>query len=353
MKRGLVLFEPQEIPADEVWERVSRLQQALRERGVAVAFLYGDVYRSADLTYLTNICIYWNEAVLAVPATGKPALLTKLSGRVHTWMRAISILEDLRSGPSLEKLIKDFVQDMEPGTVGLVEMDWWPGPSVERLRTELEGWKLEDLGAIVREVRKLPSDSERRLLRESAKISAESVAIGLPKELSNPTRAGKAELKARMAGVEDVYIYCTPATDAADTIEVFSEFRGYWTTAARVVLKGAPDWAPLLRKAYDAAAGRLRSGADRKQLADAAGGVLNGSGLAWRIDLIHHTDLESCGEYRLPGEDNLPAEAGNVAALRLELALPDGSYAVVSDTYLIQEAGAENLTASLPAAVVD
>jgi hypothetical protein len=348
MKRGLVLFEPHEIPADEVWGRISRLQQSLKQQGISVAFIYGDVYHSADLTYLSNICIYWNEAVLAVPATGNPALLTKLSSRVHTWMRSISVLDDLRSGPSLEKLIKEYLKDAEPGAAGLVEMDWWPAQIVDRLRQELTGWQIQDLGAIVRQQRQYPSESEEKLLRESAKISAKAVAAGFSHDLTNAERAGKAELTARMAGVEDVYVFCTPATEQADVIEVLSEYRGYWTTAARIVLKGSADWAPLMQRAYEAAANRLRSGVSQKELVKAIEPVLAGADVRWRVDLIHHMDLETNGEYRLPGEENHSFHTGAVAALRLEFTMPDGSHAVAADTYQIDDAGAVCLTAGLP-----
>ena len=82
MKRGLVLFDPAEIPAAEWRARVAAVQRELAASGTDVALIYGDVSRSDDIAYLTNLCVYWNEGVLAVPAHGEPAFLTKLSPRV-------------------------------------------------------------------------------------------------------------------------------------------------------------------------------------------------------------------------------------------------------------------------------
>lgn len=55
-----------------------------------------------------------------------------------------------------------------------------------------------------------------------------------------------------MGGVEDVNLYCHSFGPDADTVEVVSEYRGYWTGAARVVAKAEarrdvqerPFWTP-------------------------------------------------------------------------------------------------------------
>lgn len=348
MKRGLVLFDPQEISASELVERTTRLQRSMQHQGVTAAFIYGDVYHSGDITYLSNLCIYWNEGVLAVPATGDPALLSKLSSRVHPWMRSISNLKDLRSGANLGDLASEYLKASSPGIVGLVEMDWWPAYVVDDLQAKLPGWELRDLGSIVQQERRHPSESELKLLRKSAEISAKAVEIGLDGTMTNPERAGRAELSARMAGVEDVLVFCHPATEHADTVEVIAEYRGYWTLASRVVFKGSPEWAPKLRQAYGAAEQRLRPGVDVAQLRMAAGAALNGSAIPWRIDLIHHTDLETGGDYRLPGEEAKPVHAGSVVGLRLEFAFADGTHAVMADTFEIRDDGARRLTKALP-----
>jgi hypothetical protein len=103
VKRGLV--EP---PRADHAGRVRALQERLRAAGAQLGLVYGDVSRSDDIEYLTGLCIYWNEGVVGVPADGEPALLSKLSKRVHPWMRATSTLTDLRSGRDLAALIAGF-----------------------------------------------------------------------------------------------------------------------------------------------------------------------------------------------------------------------------------------------------
>lgn len=343
-------MDPQEIPPVELDARVAELKNSMRQKGVAVSLVYGDVYHSGDITYLCNLSIYWNEALLAVSQTASPALLTKLSSRVHPWMRSISNLKDLRSGPNLADLAVAYLADTPPGVVGLVEMDWWPAQVVNELREKLPGWELVDLGPVVQHQRRRPSESELALLKQGSEITAAAVQTGMSTALTNKERAGKAELSARMAGVEDVFVYCHPATAQADTVEVVSEYRGYWTLAARVVSSDAPAWMPALQQAYKAAAQQLRSGVDALKVRAAVKTALQGSNLKWQADLIHHPDLETGGDYRLPGEDQRPLQAGAVAALRLAFKFDDGSFGVCADTYQVTDGGAQRLTSAIPSA---
>ena len=156
MKRGLVVLDPAEIPPGELEQRVGALQAELRERGLAAALVYADVYHSGDLGYLSNICLYWNEALLAVPADGRAALLTKLSPRVANWWRATSNLEDFRSGRVLAKLAEGFLAEQGPGGVGLVELDWWPDQLLADVTAAAGGREITDLGSVVRRRRQVP-----------------------------------------------------------------------------------------------------------------------------------------------------------------------------------------------------
>lgn len=352
MKRGLVMLDTNEIPPGALERRVAALQEVLRDEGIAVALVYGDVYHSGDITYLSNICIYWNEAILAIPVTGEPALLMKLSRRVHPWMRATSSLDDLRSGPDLARLVADFLAQCPVGDAGIVEQSWWPAPLLEGIATA-GGRKLRDLGAVVRTARQAPSVPELALLRDGASLTARAVSATFDAGLTSHERAGLAEFAARRGGVEDVNVYCHPATKYADTVEVVGEYRGYWTAAARILLRGSPGWAPGLTAAWDEAARTLRAGVTIADVRSALKPHLAPLALTWTADLVQHTDLETAGGYRLRRESQAPVRTGAVAAVRIELDLPDGAQAVVADTYQVGADGAERLTADLPGALVE
>jgi hypothetical protein len=340
------MLDPAEIPPGELDQRAGALRAELRARGLAAALVYADVYHSGDLGYLSNICLYWNEALLAVPADGQAALLTKLSPRVANWWRATSNLRDFRSGRVLAKLAEGFLAERGPGGVGLVELDWWPGTLVDDVRAAAGGRELTDLGSVVRRRRQSPSPAEAELLRQASRLTARSVAAALDGGLTNHERAGKAELTARLGGAEDVNVYCHSSTADADTVEVVSEYRGYWTGAARVLAKGDCAWAGPLAAGYQAAAAALAAGATAAAVRAAGRAALAALGPDARVDLMQHTDLETDGGYRYLADGAEPLADGAVVTLRVELGLADGSAAVLADTFEVGSATAACLTAA-------
>ena len=176
MKRGLVLFDPAEIPVDEWRGRVAAVQRELAASGTDVALIYGDVSRSDDIAYLTNLCVYWNEGILAVPAHGAPVFLTKLSPRVHPWMRLISTVTEIRSGRSFAELVAAFLSPGDGGTVGLIEADLWPAAVAAQIRQALAGWEVRPLDGLVRAQRQTPSPAEVALLGRAAASLADTAA---------------------------------------------------------------------------------------------------------------------------------------------------------------------------------
>jgi Xaa-Pro aminopeptidase len=315
VKRGLVVLE--EWAPAELRARVEALQQRLAERGVEAAAIYGDVHRSGDLTYLTNLCLYWNEGLLLVPAEGEPTFLTKLSPRVHPWMRATSTVADLRSGPDLVRLVVEWLSGRQPAVLGMVERGWWPAPLLRSLAVALPGWRLQDLGPVVREARLRPSPRELALLRESAAVASRAWRAGAA-GLTPAERTASAERAARERGVEDVLV------QASDSwLEVVAEYRGYWTAIAGG-LGTTPDPAPLT-----AAEARLRPGVSRRALETDG------------VSVLHHVDLETGGDHRPQEDRDLPLEAGAVVAL--SVGRPG---ARLTHTYLVTAGGPERLTGS-------
>ena len=325
MKRGLIRLDPAELTADELDRRVRVLQARLRAAGVAAALVYGDVSRSGDVAYLTNLCIYWNEGVLAVPAEGEPAFLTKLSARVQPWMRATSSVRDLRSGPDLAGLIGDWLAEAGPGPVGVVARAWWPAPLLERFG----GREPRDLGDLVRDQRLGPDESELALLRRAARVAGAAVAAAAAGDgVARNERLARAELAGRGSGATDLLIDCDPGPDGGVALEVRAQVLDCWALAARTV----PDQ-PALATAYGAAVTGLRAGVSRSRMRGTAPG--------WHVDVLRHPDLETRGDHRPPEDLDAPFRAGEVAALRVSGGGPDGGRVVAAGTYVITEGGIE------------
>ncbi len=352
MKRGLVVLNPSEVAPEEYAARVRRFQQVLRASGCGLGLVYGDVSRFGDIGYLTNLCLYWNEGILAVPVEGEPAFLTKLSPRVHPWMRATSTVSDLRSGADLARLAADVAGASPEGSVGLVEEAWWPAPLVEAIRAEIGDRRVCDLGPAIRQLRRHPSEAERALLRHSAELAAAAVEAAAFASGDSAERVAAAERAVRRAGARDVRVWCDPIPGEGVTVEAFVEWRGYWTHTARTVLPdGArPGTGALFAQAYREAEKALRPGARRSQVQEAVGAFLadRSREVRWSVDLVEHVDLETLGEHRTPEIREMPLFPGAVVSLALRVQGPGGFRWVAADTYEVRAGGAERLTSRLP-----
>lgn len=321
MKRGLVRLQAAELPAGELGRRVGAVQERLRAAGVVAALVYGDVSRSGDIAYLTNLCIYWNEGVLVLPARGEVAFLSKLSARVHPWMRATSTVRDLVSGPDLARLIGEHVAGLGPGPVGVVDEAWWPGPLLDEVVPRLRGRELRHLGGLVRAERLLPAAPELALLRRAAGVAEAALDAAAGPGLPRAERMARAELAARGAGATDLLVDCDGGPGGAIALQVRAQLLGCWGLAARTA-PGPPE----LAAAWRAAAERLRAGVARSELRAAVPG--------WDVDVLPHPDLETRGDHRMPDQLNAPVRAGEVAALRVST-----PGMVAARTYVIDEGG--------------
>jgi hypothetical protein len=333
MKRGLVVLDHDELPEEEWRRRIDRTRAGLREQGVDLALVYGDVFRSDDIAYLTNLCIYWNEGMLAVPANGEPALLTKLSPRVHTWMRRTSTLTDLRSGKAFGSLVGALLAERAPGTLGLIDAELWPAALVEEVTGAATGWTVRPLPGLVRESRTRPSEHEVALLRRSGAVLAEAVERAGADGLAERERVATAEEVLRGQGFTDVV-----ARAGATSVEITGQYRNAWLRTGRTLHGELAD--PLA-----AALGTAAGGVTTRKLAEAARSRLGEppADAVFDLRVIDHVDLATDGEY-LGQDGDRALVAGQVAVVVVELVRADGTVLTASDSVLVGERGATALT---------
>jgi Xaa-Pro aminopeptidase len=335
MKRGLVLFDPAEIPADEWRGRVAAVQRELAAHGIDVALIYGDVSRSDDIAYLTNLCVYWNEGILAVPAHGDPVFLTKLSPRVHPWMRLISTVTEIRSGPSLAELVAAFLGP-RGGTVGLIEAELWPAAVAAQIRQQLGDWDVRPLTGLVRALRQAPSPTEVALLGRAAASLADTAADAAAPGLTDGERVAVAERRLRGDGFLDVLVDPARTGDGVTSVRITAQYRYLWLQASRVAATpGAVAWPDRLREAIAAAVAAAVPGATAADLDQAARPALDRlpAGATSHLRWVSHADLATNGEYADYPSD-LPIPAGSAVVVDIDVRFADGTHAAVAETVL-------------------
>jgi len=317
MKRGLVLESTELYPAAEWGDRLRRLQRELSQRGIDWALLYGDVSASDDIGYLTNICIYWNEGVLAVPAAGRPELVTKLSARVLTWMRRVSTVETMHSTPRLAPKIAEVVGG---GQVAIVDEGRWPAALLAAVRSALPAAAVSADGLV---------SAQRAVLSANEQAVARRVGGWLRDALSTARTPGEAELELRRLGCTDVLI-----DTAGSSVDMLAQYGHLWVRAAR-------DHGPLAgaaATALDSIGGAIHPGTTPTEVADAVAARI-GDDLHVEVTLVSGVQLTGLGELARPGA----VADDTLVSVVIELLGAEAS-ARVCDTYLVNGNAADGVT---------
>jgi hypothetical protein len=347
VKRGLVVRDRSEI-ADAEWDgRIEAVQSVMADQGLDFVLVYGDVFRSDDIGYLTNLCIYWNEGVVAVPAQGPPLFLTKLSQRVHSWMRLTSTMTDLRSGKTFGDLVTGLVAGGGAGTLGLVDADLWPASIVDEIRAAIPGWDLRMLGSLVRDQRAVPSPAETELLRAGAAILSDAVDTASAPGLSTTERIASLERDIRGGGFTDVAIQTDLTDDGLLCLQVSGEYRHGWPHASRLVAtEGQTVLLRVLPAALAAAIRSVRPGASWDSLTAAAESELVGlpDDAVWELRCVNQADMATNGELLSAEHRRRTPGVGEAVVLSLEVLHSGNARSVVAETILITADGAELLT---------
>jgi hypothetical protein len=342
MKRGLVVFDPNETAPEEYKSRLGRLQERLRANGLACGFIYGDVASSGDICYLTNLTIYWNQGVLAVPDQGEPVFLTKLSKRVYPWMRRSSVVNDIRSNPDLARAIVQFCRERLAGCVspkvGLIDEAWWPESVVANVRASLPEVGFLNIEGVVRDQRTQPSQSELALLGRARSILEDAIDTALAGNQTTEDRWAAVQRISRRSGFLDIVGQCrADPEDGSVSLDVAGQFRHLWLRRAKV--RGG-DAASRLPPALEAVANSLKPGATRAEVQ--AAGAQYAKSAGWQdfaCDCLSHVDIETDGAQRMPAlEDPQPFRDGEVVLLKCTAPSARGMVAL-GDMFLVGDTG--------------
>jgi hypothetical protein len=341
MKRGLVILDRTETPPDLFQDRLNSIRRQIKAQGADLAFMYADVSRSGDLNYLTNFCLYWNEAVLAVPVEGPPVLLMKLSKRVQPWIRRTSILEDIRSTQRLAEgisaLVSEYVRGRPP-VVALVDMQWWPNNLVAQLRSSLPQAVLHDLPRAVRDLRLVPSAEELRFLQQGAELLHGALLAAWAQEVDAHGRNSIAVRNLRLAGFLDATVTCGKLEDGSEFADAAGQYRHVWLRQSRP--RGGP-LAEAARRALGVVLSAARTGTtetDLRELATRAVGIRYKASFS----CMPHTDIETQGAFRTSDDSRRPLKKDEIVCVALSLSSSAG-FVTAAETVQVTRNGAAAL----------
>ena len=161
MRRGLISWSPNEVPAAALESRVARLQDAMRAAGLGAALIYTSFARPSAVSWLTHFVPYWNEGLLLVLPAGAPLLLAAFSKRMQGWIRSVSHVGEVQSVSNLGSAAGRLLEERVPGSakIGVLELDALPWPVAEPLLNSHLN-RLADVTALFASIRQPADDTE-------------------------------------------------------------------------------------------------------------------------------------------------------------------------------------------------
>jgi hypothetical protein len=241
VKRGLIVWDPDELPRAALDLRIERLRKATLSLDAPAALVASDVWRSNHARALVNFMPFWSRSLLVVPLEGEPVLICGHSPRVYAWVRTVTIA-DLRPGGSLVGSLVDLVA--EKGWARLAAVD--RGGLPYDIHTGLAAAKVELLDLPPADAFDPRDSVERGMRKNSVETTRRLVEASLASAPGENERAlvSRLERALRRGGMEDVVLWVSdgesaprPPTEAPtrvrSSVVVASEYRGHWCQVAR------------------------------------------------------------------------------------------------------------------------
>ena len=254
MKRGLVSWEKDELPPEELAARLAAVHAVARSRGLDAVVVYSDVWRSNDARYLSNYMPYWNRAFVVTPVDDKPILLCALSPRVYPWIKTVTVHETIIASPSPPATLFKLCAERGWNRVGVCDLEGLPAD----LYAELMTGSVEIVDIPRSEIRSAPSAVEVRMHARAARMAREVLEqeLATVREQNDHELTGRLELQLRHAGAEDVVILVSdgqgPPIPAEGrpvgphtSVVVAIEYNGHWAKVTRNLAGVASSLASL------------------------------------------------------------------------------------------------------------
>ncbi len=220
----------------EFVQRIERIQDAIKKRGINAMMVYGDEYRKENLRYVSNFWPIFERAAFFIPQNGLPILAGAPEGQFYA--KEMSVWEDVRnvkefacvSVPeeidyplakfsSFSEIMGEVLRGgSKLGVVGLWDI---PGPIMERIRKSAPSLEVINAAEIINDLRIIKTPSEIACLHKAGDLAcigySELMKYAVPGNTERMA-AGAAEGAARMAGAEDINFTVFGSGRRAETV---------------------------------------------------------------------------------------------------------------------------------------
>jgi Creatinase/Prolidase N-terminal domain len=330
LRRGLISWSQDEVPARVLEGRLARLQQAMRGARLDAILIYTSFARPSAAAWLTHFVPYWNEGLLIVLPAGAPALLAAFSKRMQGWIRGVSHVGELQSVSNLGRAAAERLGALAAGArIGVLELDALPWPIAEPLSGALGG-QLSDASALFASIRQPADETEIGLARRAAAIAAKAFGVVPPGAVRASEVLSAIEASARRDGAEEVLPRLAPDLAAGSAllrldgdvhlggryaVEVSIAYKAVWVRVAQCFAANPPQsWLHAERWASGWATRVTGDSTERPP----------GAITFWSLDACTGSQPFSVVASAAGPRGSVPA--GTLASFSIKLQLPEGAW---------------------------
>ena len=205
MRRGLMAWDPLEVPASALADRLARLRAELAREGVDVFVAYTNIARGGSVWWLTGFTPYWNEGLLYAPAQGEMVFATALSKRVAEWISSVMPAGEVTTTPRPAAFIGEHIARDGAKRIGILELDDFPAGHAQAILQASPGVELVDVTQAFARARN-ESDAVERLLLTKADALAQAACAAVDVSSAHARDfIAPAESVARLGGAEECF----------------------------------------------------------------------------------------------------------------------------------------------------
>jgi hypothetical protein len=211
MRRGLMGWNPDELPKSVLEARIARLREAMKRDRLDAVLFYTNLVRPSAVTWLTGFTPYWSDGILLVPGSGAPVFATALSKRVANWIRSTNSVSEIVNTPRPGAAVGKRLTESGARRAGVLELDSLPSGLYDEIVGAAPGMVLADASAAFADVRRRLDEPERALIWRADTLAVAALAqidVGQAKDAGMV--AGLVEKHARLGGAEEAYIAVAP-----------------------------------------------------------------------------------------------------------------------------------------------
>jgi len=345
----------------------------MKEGEVDLLLVYGDSWKYGNLAYVSHFIPKNRGALAVIPMEGESALVIQEPSRNNPFSSTLTWIQEVHSVGKFAQGVREAikVRSLKPKRLGVVSAEQQLNIREWRELSKLfEGVERRDLGDRFNTLRRVKSEVELSLLRQTIRILEEALAVFRKSAAPGQKEyeiAAEIERAARRQGVEDFRLLLArsgqpeiglrPAGDSplkngeAILVLVAASYQRYWAELGQTFCLGRPP--DDVVKSYDVAARafrRLIEGTRAGVSPDAATACLTEvSSSAARNSLQAYglgngLGLDLCEEPFLGKEGNAVIAPGMALTLRICFTGKECGSAFISRPYLVAQSGLEALS---------